>query len=59
MAFLKEIRDKFDLTILLIEHHMQVVMGICENILVLDHGITIAEGTPNEVQNNERVISHT
>jgi len=56
MAFLKEIRDRFNLTILLIEHHMQVVMGICENILVLDHGVTIAEGTPNEVQNNEWVI---
>ena len=56
MKFLKQIREKFNLTILLIEHHMQVVMGICERILVLDHGITIAEGTPDEVQNNERVI---
>jgi branched-chain amino acid transport system ATP-binding protein len=56
MGFLKQIREKFNLTILLIEHHMQVVMGICERILVLDHGITIAEGTPDEVQNNERVI---
>jgi branched-chain amino acid transport system ATP-binding protein len=56
MEFLKQIRDKFNLTILLIEHHMQVVMGICERILVLDHGITIAEGTPDEVQSNERVI---
>lgn len=56
MEFLKQIRDKFNLTILLIEHHMQVVMGICERILVLDHGITIAEGTPDEVQNNQRVI---
>lgn len=56
MEFLKHIREKFDLTILLIEHHMQVVMGICERILVLDHGVTIAQGTPNEVQNNARVI---
>ena len=56
MEFLKQIRDKFNLTILLIEHHMQVVMGICERILVLDHGVTIAEGTPDEVQNNNRVI---
>ncbi|CDI40797.1 leucine/isoleucine/valine transporter subunit; ATP-binding component of ABC superfamily [Tepidanaerobacter acetatoxydans Re1] len=56
MEFLKQIRDKFNLTILLIEHHMQVVMGICERILVLDHGITIAEGTPDEVQNNQKVI---
>ena len=53
---MKQIRDKFNLTILLIEHHMQVVMGICERILVLDHGVTIAEGTPDEVQNNNRVI---
>ncbi len=56
MVFLRQIRDDFNLTIFLIEHHMQVVMGICEKISVLDHGVTIAEGTPEEVQNNERVI---
>jgi len=43
MNFIQQIRDTFDLTILMIEHHMAVVMGICERILVLDHGITIAE----------------
>ncbi|HBM80191.1 MAG TPA: high-affinity branched-chain amino acid ABC transporter ATP-binding protein LivG, partial [Clostridiaceae bacterium] len=37
-------------------HHMQVVMGVCERILVLDYGNTIAKGTPDEIQNNEKVI---
>jgi branched-chain amino acid transport system ATP-binding protein len=56
MEFIHEIREKFDLTILLIEHTMQVVMGVCERIYVLDHGITIAEGNPSEIQNNPKVI---
>lgn len=56
MQFIKETRDKFNIPILMIEHHMQVVMGICERILVLDHGETIAEGTPKEIQSNEKVI---
>lgn len=54
--FIKQIRDDFDLTIFLIEHHMQVVMDISDRIYVLDYGITIAEGNPYEIQNNERVI---
>ena len=56
MEFISHIRDKFNMTILMIEHHMQVVMGVCENILVLDYGIKIAEGTPGEIQANEKVI---
>jgi len=56
MHFIREIRDRFDLTILLIEHTMQVVMGVCERIYVLDHGITIAEGNPEHIQNNPKVI---
>lgn len=56
MNFIAEIRDSFNLTILMIEHHMKVVMGICERIYVLDHGVTIAQGTPMEIQNNEKVI---
>jgi branched-chain amino acid transport system ATP-binding protein len=56
MEFIREIRDRFDLTILMIEHHMQVVMGVCERIYVLDHGMMIAEGTPTEIQNNPKVI---
>jgi branched-chain amino acid transport system ATP-binding protein len=55
-GFIKQIRDDFKLTIFLIEHHMQVVMGISERIYVLDYGITIAKGSPYEIQNNERVI---
>ncbi len=56
MHFIHDIRDRFDLTIILIEHTMQVVMGVCERIYVLDHGITIAEGTPDHIQNNPKVI---
>ncbi len=56
MDFIKQIRDEFDLTILLIEHDMKVVMGICERIWVLDYGKTIAVGTPSEIQNNPEVI---
>jgi len=56
MEFIGEIRDKFDLTIFMIEHHMQVVMGVCERILVLDHGVTIAEGNPEEIRGNQKVI---
>jgi len=54
--FIKQLRDDFDLSIFLIEHHMNVVMGISERIYVLDYGITIAQGSPYEIQNNQRVI---
>jgi len=56
MEFINEIRDKFGLTILIIEHQMAVIMGICERILVMDHGVTIAEGNPSEIQHNQQVI---
>lgn len=56
MEFISYIREKFNLTILLIEHHMQVVMGICEQISVLDYGVKIAEGNPEQIQNNPKVI---
>ncbi|QCX32540.1 ABC transporter ATP-binding protein [Caloramator sp. E03] len=54
--FIKDIRNEFDLTIFMIEHHMQVVMGISNRVYVLDYGLTIAEGSPNEIQNNPKVI---
>ncbi|HHY13128.1 MAG TPA: ABC transporter ATP-binding protein [Thermoanaerobacterales bacterium] len=56
MDFIRDIREKFKVTIFMIEHHMRVVMGICERIKVIDHGITIAHGTPNEIQNDDKVI---
>ncbi len=54
--FIKEIKDKFDLSVFMIEHHMDLVMQISDRIYVLDFGKTIAKGTPEEVQNDPRVI---
>ena len=55
-ATIRGLRDRFSIAILLIEHDMRLVMDICERITVLDHGETIAEGPPAEIQNDEKVI---
>ena len=54
--FIARIRDEFGLTIFMIEHHMDLVMEISDRIYVLDFGKTIAEGTPEEIRSNPRVI---
>ena len=57
MDFIKRVQQKFGISILLIEHHMEIVMGVCDHIVVLNFGKEIAHGTPEEVQNNPEVIS--
>lgn len=56
MGLIRQIRDEYQLTIILVEHDMNLVMNICERIAVLDYGRKIAEGTPEEIRSNERVI---
>jgi branched-chain amino acid transport system ATP-binding protein len=56
MSFIQQLRDELSITILLIEHDMRVVMGIRDQVTVLDYGVKIAEGTPEEIQGNIQVI---
>lgn len=56
MKLIQQIRDKFRLTILLVEHNMKVVMGVCERIQVVDYGKSIALGLPEEIRNDPKVI---
>jgi len=56
MHLIRSVRDRFQLTVLLVEHNMKVVMGICENVQVIDYGETIALGTPREIQDDPKVI---
>lgn len=56
MNLIKMVKEKFKISILLIEHDMKVVMGVCERIFVLDYGKKIAEGKPEEIKNNPKVI---
>lgn len=55
--FIREIRDKKDVTVVIIDHHMDVIMAICDQISVLNFGTLLAEGKPDEIQNNPEVIS--
>ena len=56
MRLIQQIRDRFGLTILLVEHNMKVVMGVCERIQVVDYGKSIALGLPDEIKNDPKVI---
>lgn len=56
MKVIKKIRDKFNIAVLLIEHDMKLVMGICEKITVLNYGMVLASGSPEEIQSNSQVI---
>ena len=56
MEMIRFVRDRFRLSVLLIEHDMKLVMGISERVAVLEYGKKIAEGTPREIQNDPRVI---
>jgi len=57
MTLIKFIKDKFGIAIMLVEHDMKVVMGICQRIAVLEYGIKIAEGTPEEIKCHPKVIA--
>ena len=56
-AFIQRIKKQFNLTILIIEHHMNLIMDISDRIYVVDFGRLIAQGTPDEIQNNDAVIA--
>ena len=56
LEIINDIRDRFHISVLLIEHDMSLVMKICERIQVIDYGVTIASGTPEEIANHPRVI---
>ncbi len=56
MDLIRSVQEKFRISVLLVEHDMRVVMGICERITVLDHGVKIAEGSPTEIKQNPKVI---
>jgi branched-chain amino acid transport system ATP-binding protein len=56
MELIHSVRDRFGVGIWLIEHDMKLVMSICQRITVLDHGETIAVGSPREIQDNDKVI---
>ncbi len=56
IEFIREIKERYNLTIMVIEHNLRLVMGLCQHLTVLDHGLTIAAGPPAEVKKNPQVI---
>jgi branched-chain amino acid transport system ATP-binding protein len=56
MRLIEFVQETFDISVLLVEHDMRVVMGICKRIYVLDHGVRIAEGPPEEIRRDPKVI---
>src|ERR1043165_1326488 len=56
MRLIRQLREQFSIAILLIEHDMSLVMGVCERIYVLDYGLKIAEGSPTEIRHDPKVI---
>jgi branched-chain amino acid transport system ATP-binding protein len=56
IEFIREIKERYNLTIMVIEHNLRLVMGLCQHLTVLDHGLTIAAGPPSEVKRNPQVI---
>jgi len=56
IEFIREIKDRYNLTILVIEHNLRLVMGLCQHLTVLDHGLTIAAGPPAEVRHHPEVV---
>lgn len=56
LKMIKQVRDRFDLTVLVIEHHMDLIMNLCDRITVLNFGKTLAHGTPGEIQSNPKVV---
>ena len=56
MRLIEFVQETFDISVLLVEHDMRVVMGICKRIYVLDHGVRIAEGAPEEIRRHPKVI---
>ena len=57
LGIFRRMRDEFDITILLVEHNMKAVMEICDRIVVLDYGVFLAAGKPEEISRNEAVIA--
>ena len=56
LDLIREIRDRFHLTVLIIEHHMDLIMNLCDRIYVLNFGKFLAEGVPADIQNNKDVV---